>query len=62
MGVVVCSRCCKYIDLDWHSDDVIYREKQNDFICFDCTEEHEICPECSEYRPNGCNCTQEVLP
>ena len=49
MAVVACVRCGGYTDLDYAVENVVFTKY--DAICVDCIEEHEICPECEEPKP-----------
>ena len=42
MGVVICDRCGKYIDLDYNVEDAVVLADGMSWACFDCLEEHEI--------------------
>ena len=51
MGVIMCCRCDKYVDLDWNVDDVVVMPDKVSCACFDClTEpEHEYLEETGEF-------------
>lgn len=36
MSIVMCDRCDKYVDLDFHSDDMIVLPGSTEFICWTC--------------------------
>ncbi len=41
MGVVMCQRCDKYIDLDYNVEDAIVLPDGMNYSCFDCLTEKE---------------------
>ncbi len=40
MSVVMCDRCDKMVDLDWHVEDIIYIDLKA--VCTDCATEKEV--------------------
>ena len=40
MAVVKCDRCDRYIDLDWHVEDVIWVD--DNAVCTNCATEEEL--------------------
>jgi len=39
MAVEVCTRCDKYVDLDWNVEEIVYINSKP--VCIDCLEEDE---------------------
>lgn len=49
MGCVICSRCDKFIDLDYNVEGAVVLPDGINWSCIECCEERdEICPECGE--------------
>lgn len=51
MAVVRCERCDRFIDLDWHVEDVIYIDLNS--VCTNCASEEEIDAFEKEYYGEG---------
>ena len=56
MGVVMCSRCDKFVDLDYNVDDMVVLANGIDFACRDCLDDSEVCAECGEPTWENCGC------
>ncbi len=62
MSIVRCEVCELMADLDY--EDMVDMPDGKGFAHFDCLDEREVCPECSEHRPDdervkmGMRCSQ----
>jgi len=42
MAIAACNRCGKYVDLDWHVEEIVYVGKNMTPTCQDCLTEAEV--------------------
>ena len=42
MAIERCNRCERYVDLDWHVEDIVYLEPSLEAVCVDCLTDDEI--------------------
>jgi hypothetical protein len=59
MAIVVCSRCDRWVDLDWCVESMVVLQNGRDWCCRDCLEDDEVCEECGEPMWD-CRCVAEI--
>lgn len=58
MSVVMCSRCDRWVDLDYDVESMVVLQDGVNYACRDCLDESERCAECGEPTWEKCDCKQ----